>query len=160
MATTFNPMRQDENQKSKAQETATGIGDKAKESAQNAADRAKEATHSMADRTKEAAQTMTDKARDAACNIGDKAESATHSVGKGMESLAGTLREKLPQQGMLGSAGSSVARGLESGGRYLEEEGLRGIGQDLTSLIRNNPIPALLAGIALGFLFARVTTRS
>jgi hypothetical protein len=48
-----------------------------------------------------------------------------------------------------------MADTLERGGRYLEEEGLRGIGQDLTNVIRRNPIPALLLGIGIGFLIAR-----
>jgi hypothetical protein len=136
------------------------VADRAKDAASAIGDKAREGAQAVADRAKDTAHTMTDKARDAMSNIGEKAENATHSVGKGMESLAGTLREKLPQQGVLGSAGSSVARGLETSGRYLEEEGLKGMGHDLTNLIRNNPIPALLAGVALGFLLARVTTRS
>ena len=58
---------------------------------------------------------------------------------------------------MLGSAASAVADTLESSGRYLEESGLSGIGEDLTSMIRRNPVPALLVGIGLGFLIARAT---
>jgi hypothetical protein len=51
-----------------------------------------------------------------------------------------------------------VAGALESSGRYLEEQGLSGIGEDLTNLIRRNPLPAILLGIGLGFLLARATT--
>jgi hypothetical protein len=50
-----------------------------------------------------------------------------------------------------------VAETLESGGRYLKEEGLEGMAEDLTDLIRKNPIPAVLMGIGLGFLLARLT---
>ena len=32
--------------------------------------------------------------------------------------------------------------------------------EDLTDLIRRNPIPALLVGVGLGFLLARATTRN
>src|SRR5207245_2668507 len=83
----------------------------------------------------------------AAANVGHRAEEATSSVGSGMRNLAGTLRETLPHEGMLGTAGSAMADTLERGGRYLEQEGLRGIGEDLTNVIRRNPIPALLLGI-------------
>jgi uncharacterized membrane-anchored protein YhcB (DUF1043 family) len=31
--------------------------------------------------------------------------------------------------------------------------------EDLTSLIRRNPIPAMLVGVGLGFLLARMTRR-
>ena len=56
---------------------------------------------------------------------------------------------------MFGSASSSLAHSLESGGRYLQEEGLKGIADDMTNLIRRNPIPALFVGIGIGFLLAR-----
>ena len=47
----------------------------------------------------------------------------------------------------------------ENTGRYLQEEGLKGIAEDVTNLIRRNPIPALLAGVGVGFLIGRITTR-
>jgi hypothetical protein len=77
-----------------------------------------------------------------------------------MQSLAGTLREKMPHEGMMGTAGSAVADTLERGGRYLQEEGLSGMAEDLTALIRRNPIPAMLIAFGVGFLIARSTTRS
>jgi hypothetical protein len=51
-----------------------------------------------------------------------------------------------------------VASTLEQGGRYIQEEGLSGMTDDLTNLIKKNPIPALLFGIGIGFLLARVTS--
>ena len=77
-----------------------------------------------------------------------------------MESLAGTLRDKLPQKGMFSGATNPVVEGLESGGKYLQEEGLKGMADDMATLIRRNPVPAVLVGIAFGFLIARITTRS
>jgi len=61
---------------------------------------------------------------------------------------------------MLGTAGEKVAEGLEAGGRYLEEKGLSGIGDDLAGLIKRNPIPAVLIGIGIGYLIACSTSRS
>jgi hypothetical protein len=75
-----------------------------------------------------------------------------------MKSLASTIREKGPHEGMLGSASSAVANSLESGGRYLQEEGLGGIGDELTGLIKRNPLPSVLIGIGIGFLIARATS--
>jgi hypothetical protein len=88
--------------------------------------------------------------------VGDRADSAVSSVGSGMQSVADTVRDKGPQSGMLGKAASGVASGLESGGRYLEEQGLSGMADDLTNLIRRNPVPALLIGVGIGFLLARL----
>jgi hypothetical protein len=94
-------------------------------------------------------------AKDMASDIGHKAEETTAAIGGRMRSFAGTLRENLPREGMIGSASGAVADTLDSGGRYLEEEGVRGALDDFTHLIRRNPIPALLVGIGIGYLLAR-----
>jgi ElaB/YqjD/DUF883 family membrane-anchored ribosome-binding protein len=75
-----------------------------------------------------------------------------------MQSLAHTIRENAPREGMIGRASSSVAQGLESGGKYLKEEGVSGMVDDLTEVVRRNPLPAVLIGIGVGFLLARLTS--
>jgi ElaB/YqjD/DUF883 family membrane-anchored ribosome-binding protein len=117
-----------------------------------------ESASTMTDKAKEIAGTLGDKAKDAASAIGQKAENATHAVGNRIEHLGDTIRDKGPHQGVLGSAASSVASGLESSGKYLQEEGLKGMAEDVTNVIRRNPIPAVLIGVAVGFLIARITT--
>jgi len=131
---------------------------KARDAASSAYDKAKEGAANVADKAKDMAGNVADRAKDAASNLGRQAEDATHNVGRGMENLAGTIRESMPREGIMGAATSRVAGGLEATGQYLEHEGLSGMGRDMTNLIRNNPIPALLVGIGLGFLLARVTS--
>jgi ABC-type transporter Mla subunit MlaD len=103
--------------------------------------------------------TVADKARQATAYVGEKAERATEAVGAGMENLGSTIREHEPAAGRLHNAGEAVARKLENGGRYIEEQGLKGIGEDVTNLIRRNPIPALLIGVGIGLLVARMARR-
>lgn len=161
MTTTSTMRQQEENLRNKAQEMgekAKEVGEKAKETASNVFDKAKDAASNVADRAKGIASNVYDKTKDAASALGQRAEDATHAVGKGMESLAGTVRHNLPTSGVIGGAASSMASGLESGGRYLDNEGLSGIGEDMVNLIRRNPIPALLIGIGLGFFLAKATT--
>jgi len=112
------------------------------------------------EKAKDAATSVAHAVSDAGSAVGDKANEATTAVGGGMKSLASSIRQHSPREGVLGSASSSVADSLESGGRYLQEEGLRGMGADVTALIQRNPIPSLLVGIGIGFLLAKVTTRS
>jgi hypothetical protein len=152
MANTFSKTKED------AKNLGTDVKDQAKEIGQQAMDKARDVASSAADKARELGSNVSHMASDAASNIGHKAEDATSSVGGGMKSLAGQVREHGPREGVLGSATSAVADTLERGGRYLQEEGLRGIGEDLTSLIRRNPIPALLVGIGVGFLLARATS--
>ncbi len=128
-----------------------------KQTAENVTSKAQDTTGNVLDKAKQVAGNVADKARNVASAVGERAESATQSVGRGMESLAGTIRDRGPQSGFIGGAASGVASALDSSGRYLEEQGLSGIGEDLTNLIRRNPIPALLIGIGLGFLLSRMT---
>jgi len=114
----------------------------------------------MMDSAKQAASGAMDTARSTASNIGHKAEDATHAAGSGMKSLADTLRDKAPQGGMLGGVAGSLANCLESSGQYLQQEGLSGMAGDMTNLIRRNPIPAMFVGMGIGFMLARVTSRS
>jgi len=128
-----------------------------KQAAEGMASKAQDTASNVVDKAKQVASNVADKARNVASAVGDKADNATQSVGRGMESLAGTIRDRGPQSGFLGGATSGVANALEGSGRYLEEQGLSGIGEDLTNMIRRNPIPALLVGVGLGFLLARMT---
>jgi hypothetical protein len=112
------------------------------------------------EKAKEAASGAAATVGAAATSAGRRAEEAASAVGGGMKSLAGTIREHAPREGMLGTASTNVARTLESGARYLEQEGFTGLAEDFSALVRRNPIPAVLIGIGFGFLLARTTSRS
>jgi hypothetical protein len=115
-------------------------------------------TPTIGSQAKEATSTIAHAASDAASYVGHKVEDATAAVGSGMQSLGSTIREHAPQSGVVGNASTAVANTLENTGGFLKEEGLQGIADDLTNLIRRNPVPALLVGLGVGFLIARATT--
>jgi len=144
----------------KARDMASNVVDRTKDAATGVADKARDVASNVVDRAKDAASTAADTARDWASNAGKTAEGALGSVGSGMASLAGTVRESLPHEGVIGDASEYVAGALETGGKYLQQEGFSGMAEDLTAMIRRNPIPALLVGIGLGYLIARSTSRS
>ena len=60
---------------------------------------------------------------------------------------------------MMGTATSSLADTIETGANYIQTKGVKGFANDVTDLIRKNPVPALLVGLGLGFILARTTTR-
>jgi len=142
----------------KAKEAASTIGQKVSDAASNVGQRVGEMASSMGHKAGDAASAVKEKAGEAATYLGKKAEDTTSGVGCGMKSLAGTIRDAAGSEGMLGAAGSAVADTLESGGRYLEHEGLSGMSKDVTNLVRRNPIPALLIAVGVGFLVARATS--
>jgi hypothetical protein len=136
---------------SQAQEAATSVMEKAKETASGVGERLRDAAGSVQD--------MARKAGDAASNVGHKAGETVSHVGGQMRNLAGTIRQSAPNEGVLGSAASTMAEGLEAGGRYLEEETLSTLGREATDLIRRYPLQAMLVGIGIGYLMARATRR-
>lgn len=44
---------------------------------------------------------------------------------------------------------------LETTAQYLRNSGLRHLSRDLTHVVQQNPIPALLCGLAVGFIVGR-----
>jgi hypothetical protein len=132
----------------KAKELATAVSEKSKELASAVA----QAAGTMA---RDAAGTVAQRAGEVASTVGRKAEEATGAVGSRIESFGHTVRERGPHEGIMGTASSTVAQTLESSGRYLKEQGLEGIGEDLSAFIRRHPLPAVLVGIGIGFCMAR-----
>jgi len=133
--------------------------DRKNEGSENQGNQGNQGT-SLMDQARSAAENVKDKAKQAGEFVRDRAESALSGAGSGMQSLAGTIRDRGPQSGILGSATAGVAGALDNTGRYLDEHGVGDMVGDLTTMIRNNPVPAVLIGIGLGFLLARLTTTS
>jgi hypothetical protein len=72
-----------------------------------------------------------------------------------MEKVADTVRDQGPNSGILGTATHGVADAIEGTGKYLEDKNLHGMMEDVTGLIKRNPIPAVLIGLGIGFLAGR-----
>jgi ElaB/YqjD/DUF883 family membrane-anchored ribosome-binding protein len=90
--------------------------------------------------------------------VGEVADDAASAAGSGLTSMSEGIKKHGPQEGMLGQAASTVASGLESAGKYLQEQGVSGAAEDLTNLIRRHPVPAVLIAAGIGFLVAQLTS--
>jgi len=143
----------------KAQDTANTAGQKAQDFAHTAGQKAQDFAHAAGQKVQEVASTAGQRVQDAATTVGHKAEDATAAVGRGLETAADKVREKLSHEGMLGRASDAVADTLDRTGRYIEERNIRGIANDVTEVIRRNPIPAVLVAVGLGFLLGRTLRR-
>lgn len=129
-------------------EGTAGVADKAKETAGNVADKARDYASQAADR-----------AKDFGKSAANAAEGATSRVGSTVEGMADRLRDSAPREGMVHNAATKVADSLERSGRYLQEEGLAGMADDLTGVIKRYPVPAILIGIGVGYLIAHALRR-
>jgi hypothetical protein len=131
------------------------IGHAASAVGQAVSQKAGDAATAVASKASDVASSVAHKASDAASAVGHKAEDATASVGHGMHTVADKVREFTPHEGMLGSASKAVADSIDNAGKYVEDKNLTGMMDDVTGLIRRNPIPALLIGLGVGFLIGR-----
>lgn len=127
---------------------------------ESAAEKVKAGANQAMEKGREMAQTVADKAKEAGTAMRDRADAGAASVGGGFRSAADSMREHLPQSGMIGSAAASVEDTLENTGRYLEDKGVSGAAEDLTKLIRQHPVPSLLIGLGIGILLGSFLTSS
>jgi hypothetical protein len=143
-----------------ANTSAHDVKNQAQATGAKAAEQVRDVAGQAADKARDVASSAAQTARGAASYVGQQAEDLTGRLGSGVSSMADTLRSAAPHEGYLGQAAGTVADTLDSTGRYIQREGLGGMAGDLTTMIKNNPIPAMLLGVGLGFLLARLTTRS
>jgi len=116
---------------------------------------------SVGRRLDDAASYAGHKAGDAARAVGHRAGDAEAAMGSGLRSLGQNVRGHAPESGVVHNAASALADTLENSGRYLQEEGIKDMAEDVTNLVRRNPIPALLLAIGAGFLIGRaLSTRN
>jgi isopentenyl phosphate kinase len=151
-------------QTTQAKDQANQAVDKGREAASHAGEAVSHAAsavgQAVAQKAGEFGHTVAEKASEVGSTIGHKAEDATAAAGRGMENLADKVRDNAPQSGVLGNAGRSVASALDTAGHYVEDKNLSGMMQDVTALVKRNPIPALLIGLGVGFLIGRALSSS
>lgn len=134
--------------------------DEAEEKAHELASSAVQKVQDVAHKAQEWAANVANKAQDTASAAVDKANEGITAVGHQMSALGNTVRETAPHHGAIGSAATTMADQLQAGGTYLEGHGLKDMGKDLTSLVRQYPIQSVLVGIGIGYLLARTWKRS
>jgi ElaB/YqjD/DUF883 family membrane-anchored ribosome-binding protein len=123
------------------------------------ADKARDVAAQATDKARDALRTVGDQASRVASTVGQSADQAAHAAGSGLRNLGEQLRENAPREGMLGTAAQYAAGGLQQTGRYIEEQGFSGMMDDMTNVIRRNPVPAVLIGLGIGFLLGRALRR-
>lgn len=111
--------------------SASAAIDKARGTVEDGVASAQHTLESTVEKAKDAAATAAHNVADAANYVGHKAEQATSSVGSA----------------------------LENTGQYLKNDGLHHMLNDVTDIIRRNPVPAMLIGVGIGFLFAQAAGR-
>jgi len=141
-----------------ANNTVQDAKGKAQDAANKSADAARDLGHEAAQKARDIGHDLADAGRSAASAAGKAVDQATSKTGEGIASLGDTVREYGPRQGYMGQATETVASSIEKTGQYLQSEGFSGMTNDLTEMVKRNPLPALLFGIGVGFILARLTS--
>ena len=92
--------------------------------------------------------------------LSQQSERATQAIGRGLQQVGDSVLQNSPEAGTLHDASERVAETLNNVGDYLDQNGVNGMSDDLTQVIRKNPIPSVLLGMAIGFLISKATTRN
>jgi len=127
---------------SRASDTASDLSKQAQETASGLAGQAREAASSISS----AASSAVGKARETMSQVGEK-----------VSSMTGSLRDKAAEP--LRSAAGAVSSQWEAGRSYFQEHDMSDIGQEVTSMIRRHPLPAMLAVFGLGVLLGSAMRR-
>ena len=83
-------------------------------------------------------------------------------VGEQLQRVAGVARKWAPQEGAMARAVSAMTERIEGAGRALQQREGGSSGKALEALteqVRRYPVPALIGGVALGYLLAKLTSR-
>jgi hypothetical protein len=94
-----------------------------------------------------------------AASVGEQARLGT---AKGLDAAAETVRDyedTLPGGEPVERFTRAAADGLESTASYLRRHDLGRMAGDLTTMVRENPLPSLVAAAAVGFVVGRIISR-
>jgi len=91
---------------------------------------------------KDTASSVMDKAKDIASSVSDQAQDTFSNLKDSASDLAGNVTRRANEA-------------WETSRDYVTNEGFSGMVDDVSDVIRRNPLPALLIGFGLGFVLAR-----
>jgi hypothetical protein len=131
-----------------------------------AAEKAKEAGASLSEMTRLAAAAVGAIASHAASDVsvlagetvrvfGKKADELAYNAGIGIQGLGDLLSKNSPEAGILRNASDAVAGVVKEGGKYLKDAKLTGLTEDVSHVIRRNPIQSVLIAAGVGWFIGR-----
>lgn len=120
-----------------------------------AANKARDAVGCAGEMAGHAASAMGTMAGQAASGLGQQADNWAASAGAGIHDLGDRISKNAPRSGMFGNASQTVAQSVRDSGDYLQNAKFSGMADDVTELIRRNPLPSILIAISVGWFLAR-----
>jgi ElaB/YqjD/DUF883 family membrane-anchored ribosome-binding protein len=89
----------------------------------------------------------------------DEIDRRRRAAAAGIKSAAKSLHEKaddLPGGERVADVAHEAANKLNATGNYIRRRNFTGMSRDVRTVVRDNPVPALIGAAALGFLLAKM----
>ena len=129
--------------------------EKAKEAAASVSEMASLAASAVGVMSSHVASDASVIASQAVRDVGKKADQLAANAGVGIQGLGDMLSKNSPQAGVLKGASDAVAGVVKEGGEYLQEAKLTGLTEDVSHVIRRNPIPSVVIALGVGWFIGR-----
>jgi ElaB/YqjD/DUF883 family membrane-anchored ribosome-binding protein len=113
-----------------------------------------DAAKNTLDRASDAANQAASRASDLGREAFDKIDSSRGTVADGFQKTADAVKSYAPA-----SMAQPTADAITKTADYIRSRDLRSMTSDLTAVVRRNPGPSLIAGIAVGFLLGAMMRR-
>lgn len=133
----------------------SAVNMKGKSEWEQAAGKAREAAACVGEMAGHAMAAASAMANEAASDAGKRADQFATRAGTEIHNWGDRLDQDGPRSGLLGNASQSVAHAFQESGQYIESAGLSGIRKDMATVIRRNPLPAILLAIGFGWFVGR-----
>lgn len=90
----------------------------------------------------------------------EQAEGLEHSIGATMDSATQVIQDTVQRTKKSANAAlDTIADGIDASTEYLTDRGIKGVVEDLETLIRRRPFHVLLLGVTVGYLLSRSRQR-
>ncbi|MEI8020371.1 MAG: hypothetical protein WCH39_19370 [Schlesneria sp.] len=129
--------------------------EKAKEAAASVSEMASLAAAAVGSMASHAATDAGVMASQAVRDVGKKADELAANAGVSIQGLGDMISKNTPESGLLKNASEVVAGVVKEGGEYLQEAKLSGLTDDVTHVIRRNPIQSVLIALGVGWFIGR-----
>jgi hypothetical protein len=95
----------------------------------------------------------------ACCDLGKKADDLAAMAGSNVTEFGATLGASQSGDGVVGCVSSAIADSVRETGKYIQNAKLSGMANDMSGMIKRNPIPSVLIAACLGWFLARATRK-
>lgn len=102
---------------------------------------------------------VSSKAQELVTDVTSRADGVLNATGETLSDTGAKLWNSAPAEGPVGEVLGAAAAKLESGGEYLAGTDVKGMTEDVISLIHKYPVKSVMLGVVVGSIFGMALAR-